>query len=77
MIHNIRNSLALLCAVSVALATGSLYMRGIRDDLRTQEQLNEQLNELCDQARQSNWTEQDRTDFLNRHCKHSTSSISP
>ena len=77
MMRNILNSLALLCTVCAALATGSLYIRGIRDDLRTQEQLNERLKELCDQARQSNWTEQDRTDFLSRHCKHSTSSISP
>ena len=77
MMRNILNSLALLCTVCAALATGSLYIRGIRDDLRTQEQLNERLNELCDQARQSNWTEQDRTDFLNRHCKRPTSSINP
>ena len=60
--------IAVLCALSVSLITGSLYIRSIRDDMREQKQLNQRLKLICDQARQSDWTERQRSAFLNRHC---------
>jgi len=49
--------IAVFCALSVALLTGSLYVRSIKDDIRSQDQLNERLQKLCDQARQTNWND--------------------
>ncbi len=60
--------IAVLCALSVTLVTGSLYVRGIRDDMREQKQLNQRLREICGQAQQSDWTEPQRSEFLKRHC---------
>ena len=70
MIENFLKTIAVLCTVSVAVLTGSLYIRGVRDDVHHQEQLNQRLNELCDMARKSSWTEANRSQFLNRNCKH-------
>lgn len=67
---NFLKTIAVLCAVSVALLTGSLYIRGIREDIKDQEQLNQRLHELCDKARKSDLTDARRTQFLNRNCEH-------
>ena len=64
--------IAVFCALSVALLTGSLYVQSIKDDIRSQDQLNERLQKLCDQARQSNWDELARSQFLKRHCNDQT-----
>ena len=69
MKENVLKTIAVLCAVSVALLTGSLYIRGIRDDIHDQEQLNQRLNELCDKARSTNWSDRDRSEFLKRNCE--------
>ena len=60
--------IAVLCAISVALVTGSLYVKGVRDDIHEQEQLNHRLNTLCDDAKQSDWSEEQRSEFIKRHC---------
>ena len=62
--------IAVICAISVALVTGSLYVRGIRDDIDEQEQLNQRLKELCNEARKADWSVQQRLDYLQRHCEH-------
>ena len=62
--------IAVICAISVALVTGSLYVRGIRDDIDEQGQLNQRLKELCDEARKADWSEQQRLAYLQRHCEH-------
>ena len=45
-----------------------MYIRAIRDDIREQKQLNQRLKLLCDQARNSDLTERQRSDFLKRNC---------
>ena len=60
--------IAVVCALSVALVTGSMYIRAIRDDIREQKQLNQRLKLLCDQARNTDLTERQRSDFLKRNC---------
>ncbi|WP_156487650.1 hypothetical protein [Synechococcus sp. MIT S9509] len=62
-------SIAVFSAIAVALFTGSLYVRSIRNDIHSQDNLNRRLNELCEQARQSNWTEANRSKFLKRNCE--------
>ena len=62
--------IAVICAISVAVVTGSLYVRGIRDDMDEQEHLNQRLNGLCDEARQADWRDRQRSDYLQRHCEH-------
>ncbi len=64
--------IAVFCVLSVALLTGSLYVRSIKDDIRSQDQLNERLQKLCDQALQSNLNEFARSQFLKRHCNDQT-----
>ena len=75
MKENVLKTIAVLCAVSVALLTGSLYIRGVRDDIHDQEQLNQRLNELCDKARSTNWSDRDRSEFLKRNCERQQSWI--
>ena len=60
--------IAVICAISMAVVTGSLYVRGIRDDINEQEKLNQRLKELCDEVRNADWSGQQRTDYLRRHC---------
>ena len=62
--------IAVICAISVAVVTGSLYVRGIRDDMDEQEHLNQRLNGLCDEARKADWSDRQRSDYLKRHCEH-------
>ena len=61
--------IAVICAISVAVVTGSLYVRGIRDDINEQEKLNQRLKGLCDEARKADWSDQQRSDYLRRHCE--------
>ena len=65
--------IAVICAISVAVVTGSLYVRGIRDDINEQEQLNQRLKGLCEEARKADWSNQQRSDYLQRHCENHSS----
>ena len=53
----------------LAMVTGLLYITGVRDDIRDQNELNQRLKTLCNQARNSKLTENQRTIFLKKHCK--------
>ena len=53
----------------LAMVTGLLYITGVRDDIRDQNELNQRLKTLCNQARNSKLTENQRTTFLKKHCK--------
>ena len=61
--------IAVICAISVAVVTGSFYVRGIRDDIDEQEQLNQRLKGLCEEARNADWSNQQRSDYLQRNCE--------
>ena len=61
--------IAMVFAIALALMTGSLYVRGIRDDERQQEQLNQRMKQLCADALKADWSEEDRAEFLKRNCQ--------
>ena len=61
--------IAIVFAIALALMTGSLYVRGIRDDERQQEQLNQRMKQLCADALKADWSEEDRAEFLKRNCQ--------
>ena len=65
--------IAVICAISVAVVTGSLYVRGIRDGIDEQEQLNQRLKGLCEEASKADWSDQQRADYLQRHCENQLS----
>ena len=62
-------AIAIVFAIALALMTGSLYVRGIRDDERQQEQLNQRMKQLCADALKADWSEEDRAEFLKRNCQ--------
>ena len=62
-------AIAIVFAIALALTTGSLYIKGIRDDERQQEQLNQRMKQLCADALKADWSEEDRTEFLKRNCQ--------
>ena len=61
--------IAIVFAIALALVTGSLYVKGIRDDVRQQEQLNQRMKQLCADALKADWSEEDRAEFLKRNCQ--------
>ena len=54
--------------IAFTLMTCSLYIKGIRDDERQQEQLNQRMKQLCADALKADWSEEDRAEFLKRNC---------
>ena len=62
-------AIAIVFAIALALTTGSLYINGIRDDERQQEQLNQRMKQLCADALTADWSEEDRAEFLKRNCQ--------
>ena len=62
-------AIAIVFAIALALTTGSLFVRGIRDDERQQEQLNQRMKQLCGDALKADWSEEDRAEFLKRNCQ--------
>ena len=62
-------AIAIVFAIALALTTGSLYIKGIRDDERQQEQLNQRMKQLCADALKADWSEEDRAEFLRRNCQ--------
>ena len=63
---------AVVFTISLAIVTGSLYVIGVRDDNRDQKELNQRLKKLCDQARNSKLSKDQRKDFLIKHCTKTT-----
>ena len=61
--------IAIVFAIALALTTGSLYIKSIRDDVREQEQLNQRMKRLCADALKADWSEEDRAEFLKRNCQ--------
>ena len=61
--------IASVFAIALALVTGSLYIKGIRDDVHQQEQLNQRMKQLCADALKADWSEEDRSEFLKRNCE--------
>ena len=62
-------AIAIVFAIALSLTTGSLFVRGIRDDERQQEQLNQRMKQLCADALKADWSEEDRAEFLKRNCQ--------
>ena len=62
-------AIAIVFAIALSLMTGSLFVRGIRDDERQQEQLNQRMKQLCADALKADWSEEDRAEFLKRNCQ--------
>jgi len=61
--------IAIVFAIALAMVTGSLYIKGIRDDVRQQEQLKQRIKQLCADALKAVWSEEDRDEFLKRNCQ--------
>ena len=62
-------AIAIVFAIALALVTGSLFVKGIRDDVRQQEQLNQRMKQLCEDALRADWSEEDRAEFRKRNCQ--------
>ena len=60
---------AIVFAISLAIVTVSLYVIGVIDDMRDQEELNQRLKAICDQARNANQSKEPSSEFLKRYCK--------
>ena len=68
IMENLLKTAAVVFTISLVMVTGSLYVIGVRDDIRDQKELNQRLKKLCDQARNSNLSKDQLRDFLIRHC---------
>ena len=69
IMKNLLKPAAVAFTFVLAMVTGLLYITGVRDDIRDQNELNQRLKTLCNQARNSKLTENQRTTFLKKHCK--------
>ena len=67
--NKLSKSFAIVFAISLAIVTVSLYVIGVRDDMRDQEELNQRLKAICDQARNANQSKELSSEFLKRYCK--------
>ena len=72
IMENLLKTAAVVFTISLAIVTGSLYVIGVRDDNRAQKELNQRLKKLCDQARNSKLSKDQRKDFLIKHCTKTT-----
>ena len=63
---------AVVFTISLAMVTGLLYVIGVRDDIRDEKELNQRLKMLCDQARNSNLSKDQRREFHIKHCTKTT-----
>ena len=61
--------IASVFAIALSLVTLSLYLKGIRDYSREQEQLSPRMRQLCAEALKAQWSEEDRAEFLKRNCQ--------
>ena len=69
IMKNLLKPAAVAFTFVLAMVTGLLYITGVRDDIRDQNELNQRLKTLCNQARNSKLTDNQRTTFLKKHCK--------
>ena len=60
---------AVAVAVALALVTGSLYVKSVRDDIRERQELNQRLKTLHDDVGSSSSYCNHRLDHLQKHCK--------
>ena len=69
IMKNLLKPAAVAFTFVLAMVTGLLYVTGVRDDIRDQNELNQRLKTLCNQARNSKLAENQRTTFSKKHCK--------
>ena len=64
IMKNLLKPAAVAFTFVLAMVTGLLYITGVSDDIRDQNELNQRLKTLCNQARNSKLTDNQRTTFL-------------
>jgi|TARA_B100000073_G_C23632993_1_gene533330 hypothetical protein len=63
--------IAIVFAIALAMVTGSLYIKGVRDHVHQIDDLNikQRMKQLCADALKADWSEEDRAEFLKRNCQ--------
>ena len=67
--QQVLKGIAVVSGIALAFITGTLYIKSIRDDARQQGDLNERMMQLCADARNAGWSQEDQAEFLKRNCQ--------